>query len=105
MKFIFNVILFLIFFLDIDECVEELYDCYVIFYCVNVVGLYDCLCNQLGYSYNGIMCVGILCYCVLFFYLIFECLCSFCFKCLENKIVKQYGLKYSNFFNFIFLQI
>lgn len=45
MKFIFNVILFLIFFLDIDECVEELYDCYEIFYCVNVVGLYDCLCN------------------------------------------------------------
>ena len=47
-----------LFSIDVDECVENLYDCHVSAYCVNTEGSYNCSCHQPGYSYNGTTCVG-----------------------------------------------
>lgn len=42
-------------FLDVDECILVLYECQVIVDCVNIYGLYNCVCD-LGYIGDGCNC-------------------------------------------------
>lgn len=44
--------------LDIDECIIGNYDCYVNVICINIIGLYNCICKE-GFIGDGCLCLGI----------------------------------------------
>ena len=50
-------ILFFSFFLDIDECATNNYNCDANAFCNNTIGSYNCTCNP-GYTGNGQNCTG-----------------------------------------------
>lgn len=45
-------------FLDIDECVEGLYNCSIDVFCNNINGLNNCIC-KFGFVGNGWDCEGL----------------------------------------------
>ena len=45
------------FILDVDECIDQTYNCDVNAFCNNTVGSFNCTCVS-GYSGNGTTCVG-----------------------------------------------
>ena len=53
--FLFTVIL-----LDVDECVIRMNVCGINAFCNNTNSSYECRCN-IGYSGDGLTCVGMLC--------------------------------------------
>ena len=52
-----TVAMFWVFFIDIDECDDQMYDCSEFANCENLDGGYNCRC-QSGYTGSGMACEG-----------------------------------------------
>ena len=55
------VLLFSFFIVDLDECKDKIHQCDVNANCTNIPGSYNCTCRP-GYTGNGSICNGIICY-------------------------------------------
>lgn len=44
-------------FIDIDECMINIYDCYLLVICINIECFFICICNE-GYMGDGRLCIG-----------------------------------------------
>lgn len=52
-----NVFFFKKMFIDIDECMINIYDCYLLVICINIECFFICICNE-GYMGDGRLCIG-----------------------------------------------
>lgn len=43
--------------LDINECMDDVYNCYLDGFCININGLFYCIC-YVGYIGDGVNCIG-----------------------------------------------